>query len=664
MRHPLLPFLCVLSTLALPTLLTGCAGSSFDPLTGTPASPASETGQAFSGKIMGGRQPINGGHLYIFAADTSAYGNASDSLIVSDPTAPYPSTEDSNGDFYITTDAGGGFALASGQYSCTVGQNVYIYSVSGDPGGGTNTASGLMAVLGTCQAGGAFSALTSNNATGNVYMTEVSTVAAAYAMAGFATDATHVASANTSLSKSGLTNAFNNAAQLYNIGTGPNAVALSTTPSNGTVPQELINSLADIIAACINSVGPASPSCSTLFSSALSAGSTGTTPTDTATAMINIAHNPGNAVSTIFNIPTGVVPWGPYLTTAPNDFSIAINYTDSSIAAPAGIAIDASGNAWVTSSSAAKVVNMSPTGSILSGSGYTGGGMITPYGIAIDSSGNAWIADQGGAVVEMTSGGSILSTGAQGYATGNSPNIPTAISIDISGNAWVAQKSTNLLEFDSAGDDLDGGSVDNVSMFNGDAIANDTLGNAIAANFGGTGGSSTFSGLFRSSAGGNLKTGFISTSQKGAEGIGLGASNVVWMSNSTTNSLMKLTPPTGAGITYTLTGTFTGAGMSTPAGLALDGSGHVWLANGNTSISEFSTSGTAVSPSTGYIGTNSTGSSILSGSTNVAVDGSGNVWVANFSGNSVAEFIGAATPVVTPIVSSLVAPYSSPAHTP
>jgi hypothetical protein len=33
----------------------------------------------------------------------------------------------------------------------------------------------------------------------------------------------------------------------------------------------------------------------------------------------------------------------------------------------------------------------------------------------------------------------------------------------------------------------------------------------------------------------------------------------------------------------------------------------------------------------------------------LAIDGAGNVWVTNFTANSVTEFVGLATPVVTPI---------------
>src|ERR1019366_8272488 len=120
-------------------------------------------------------------------------------------------------------------------------------------------------------------------ATPFVAVNEVSTVAAAYAMAGFATDATHVGSSGTTLAQTGIANAFANAGNLETLGTG---MALATTPAgNGTVPQAAINTLGNILAACVNSTGTGA-ACTTLFANAESGGTTGTMATDTATAAI------------------------------------------------------------------------------------------------------------------------------------------------------------------------------------------------------------------------------------------------------------------------------------------------------------------------------------------------------------------------------------------
>ena len=73
----------------------------------------------------------------------------------------------------------------------------------------------------------------------------------------------------------------------------------------------------------------------------------------------------------------------------------------------------------------------------------------------------------------------------------------------------------------------------------------------------------------------------------------------------------------------------------------------MWTANngGNSnSISEFTASGTAVSGGNGYVAGG------LLEPYGIAVDGSGNVWVASDNtGGPLTEFVGVAAPVVTPI---------------
>jgi len=90
-----------------------------------------------------------------------------------------------------------------------------LYAPGGNPGSGVNSAAGLMAVLGNCPVAGNFA-----SATPYVVVNEVSTVAAAYAMAGFATDAVHVGSLGTVLAQTGISNAFANAGNLETLATG------------------------------------------------------------------------------------------------------------------------------------------------------------------------------------------------------------------------------------------------------------------------------------------------------------------------------------------------------------------------------------------------------------------------------------------------------------
>jgi hypothetical protein len=266
---------------------------------------------------------------------------------------------------------GGEWATLNGTTQTVVGtptSTSFKISTTIAPGTGVNTQSGTatligsinpaivnLTMLGVCPSTGNFSS--GPSALHFVFMNEVSTVAVGYAMAGFATDALHIGSSSTNVV--GLKNAAINAANLYNIqgsplgtaNTGEGQIAnLTTVAGNGTVPEAELDTLANILAACIDSANTAttaSAACNTLFTDATSTGATGgTKPIDTASALINIAHNPGTAnVVALEGLPTGTVPFAPNLGGVPKDFTVAITYTN--ISAPGGIAIDASGDAFV-----------------------------------------------------------------------------------------------------------------------------------------------------------------------------------------------------------------------------------------------------------------------------------------------------------------------------
>ena len=219
-------------------LLAGCSGV---PVT-TPIATNPVPGVALKGIVHGGQQPIVGAHVYLYAANSNGYGGASTSLLLNNSST----TKDGNNHYYVTSGAGGTFSI-SGDYTCPSGTaQVYLYAIGGDPTPGVpNAAAGLLAGLGSCNS--------PSFASQYIVVNEVSTVATAYALAGFTTDPTHVASSSTALATMGITDAFNSITNLVNQSTGS---PLATTPAgNGAVPQAEINTLADILAACVNSDG-------------------------------------------------------------------------------------------------------------------------------------------------------------------------------------------------------------------------------------------------------------------------------------------------------------------------------------------------------------------------------------------------------------------------
>ena len=592
-------------------------------------------GVKLSGNIHGGQQPIAGAHVYLFAANTTGYGQPSLSLL----NASVTGLSDSIG-AYVTTDPQGGFTI-TGDYSCTPNTQVYLYALGGNPGAGVNSGAGLLAALGNCPASGSFLATVPF-----ISVNEVTTVAAAYAMAGFATDATHVSSSGTPLAKTGITNAFANAANLADISTG---TALTTTPTgNGTVnvPNTLINTLANVLAACINSSSSASTPCSTLFSNSLSGGTSGTTPTDTATAIINIAHNPGTNIATLFSLPTAASPFAPSMGTVPNDFSIFLRYNFPGINSQSAltIAIDGSGNAWIPNVETNSIVELASNGSLISPSaGYANGQLSNPSSVAIDDSGNAWVANiNTKSVTKLSSNGTVLSP-PSGFTGGGLDN-PLGIAIDGAGNAWIANDAgssvASVTKLSSTGT-----AISPATGFVGGGlghpfgIAIDSAGSAWVANI------SNNSASKFSSAGVAISppTGFTGGGLDAAFGIAIDNSGSAWIANGNSgNDPNRITKLSNDGVPQS-TG-FTGGGLNFPIAIAVDGSGSVWIANLASSISRFSNDGVPISPSTGY----NVGPHFLNA---IAVDGSGSVWVT--TDTAVEVFIGAATPVVTPIATAV-----------
>jgi hypothetical protein len=260
----------------------------------------------FQGLVNGGQfRAVVGAKVYVLQANTTGYGEPSVSLL----TSGTGNQADSIG-YYVLTSEYGGFSIA-GDYTCTAGRQVYLYVRGGDSGGnGPNSAIGLITSLGACPETGTFT-----TAAPFVFVNEVTTVAAAYAMVGIATDPTHVSS----FGRSGASTVMANAGTLAGVATG-----FANARPDSKVPRDKIHTFANILFACINSSTPTSTSCNTLFTNARSGGTTGTIPGDTATAALNIARNPHANVSVLYGLqPSLTPPFLPALESAPPDFTLS-----------------------------------------------------------------------------------------------------------------------------------------------------------------------------------------------------------------------------------------------------------------------------------------------------------------------------------------------------
>jgi hypothetical protein len=651
-------FLCAIVLVSCAVVLSGCSSK---PVMTTNSTQTNQVqGAALYGRVHGGQNPISGASVYLYAADATGYGKSSDSLLKS----PGYVMTDSNGNFSITSD-----------YTCpNANTQVYLYAVGGNPGaGGVNSAAGLLAGLGPC---GSLSSST------YIVVNEVSTIATAYSIAGYATDATHVSSSSTALAATGVANAF---AAVANLETQSTGTALATTPaSGGSVPQAKIDTLANILAACINSSGPSSAPCTTLLSNALSGGTTGTAPTDTATAAINIAHNPIANMANLFALQTANSPFMPDLSAVPNDFTIAIvinGGAGSEFGYPEYLAVDASGNVWVTNSQPycciwGEVSEFSNTGVNINNTQYFGFGMSYPMGIAIDATGNVWTANLGGSgysgtISKLSSTGAILNpTGISGSGyTAGGLTAGFGIAIDTSGNVWAGNSGSNslnslpndnghgtsLVELSSSGTVLSGASGFTGGGINGPlGVAIDPAGHVWTANSGNwTISEFSSTGTAISPAGGYTGGGL-----NDPYGIVVDNGPLIWTANENDSSWSLFSD---TGTAYSGSSGYSGDGVTNPFSIELDGSTAIWIASSNGTLQEFNAAGTLVSGPKGFT------DGYTNGFVGMAIDGSGNVWavrpygINGLSTGSLTEFVGAATPLVTPVVANLMAPYGTQA---
>jgi hypothetical protein len=429
-----------LATIALLSLCLTLGGCGLGVTTSTTSAPTGSTGPALHGLVYGGQQPLYGAAVYLYAAGTSDYGS----------TYPYPGAAKSLlGSNVVTTDQDGGFNLG-GDYSCpTPATEVYLEAVGGSPDGvlaDNNPNVIMLAALGPC---GNLSSATF------ITLNELTTVASVWSLAPFMTGPSNIGTRANNLV--GLANAFETVNTLVNIQYGQ--VNSTSLPAGATVPTAELNTLADILAACVNTPKGGhsgdSTQCGALFQNAIPPG--GSAPTDTLTAALNIAHYPGQNVQSLALIANKTAPFQNIEASIPTDWTISIRYTaGGALAAPSGVAADQAGNIWVANSTGASVTRLSTVGDVVAT--YTGGSGP----LAIDLSGDLWInGSTPNSLLEISSAGVTSSS------TGGGLGTTTAIAVDGSGYVWAAGTGTTLSQFNSAN-----GTAVAASGFTGGGLSN------------------------------------------------------------------------------------------------------------------------------------------------------------------------------------------------
>jgi hypothetical protein len=638
--------LVVAAALALAATGCGIAGSG----SGDAASAPVVSAAGPSGVVHGGQQPINGATIQLWAVDTTGAGAVS----------KLTST--------VTTNSVGFFTI-TGDYTCpSPTTQMYITATGGNPGltaGTNNGALALMTALGSC------STLAS---TPFININEITTVASVWALqqfmganfgTAFSEDIGVGALAQT---VTGMQNAFLTVPNMVNIATGQTISSVS----NATIEQSKINTIANILASCVNSDG--TTACQTLFADVTPTGST--FPADTIQAALYMAQNPTNNVANIYGLQTAAgVVFTPNLSSAPNDWTLAIVYSGTGLNIPYLTAADASGNIWITNaagSSGNGLVELGPNGQAASGSPFLSGSgtpISGPQTVAPDTVGNIWVANHGSGANDLISFPGSGSSVTKHNAT--SGCLPESMALDGNSDAFFACAGTgftNLYEFANTGTVSSPAYGSSATQYGAvgstpEGIAIDGSSNVWVAN----NGSNTVTEFAAGSYGTVANTFAVGT---GPYGIAVDHANNVWVANGAAgtvgayniNELLN----NGDG-TYT-TNIFTGGGLSSPKYVAVDGDGNIWVANSSyttingvdyVSVSEFDNNGNPLSPAAGtglaggFAHATGAGSPAPRG---ITVDPSGNVWMTGCGSTSgctnysfVMELVGAAAPVVTPL---------------
>ena len=276
---------------------------------------------------------------------------------------------------------------------------------------------------------------------------------------------------------------------------------------------------------------------------------------------------------------------------------------------PSSVAVDHSGNIYIADP-ANNRVRMVSNGviSTVAGNGTAGykgdNGSATnaqlsaPAGVALDSSGNLYIADAGNNVVRKISGGTITTfagnnsagySGDSGSATNAQLSAPVGVAVDSAGNVYIADAGNNVIR------EVSGGNIATVAVgfTHPNAVAVDGSGNLYVADTSARRIIEVSGGTYTTLAG-NGNAGFAGDDGPGPRasvydpaGIAVDANGNVYIADTLNSRVRKLAP---SGIITTIAGNgglyYSGdmgpalkASLYFPRGIATDSAGNLYIAD-------------------------------------------------------------------------------------
>jgi sugar lactone lactonase YvrE len=322
--------------------------------------------------------------------------------------------------------------------------------------------------------------------------------------------------------------------------------------------------------------------------------------------------------------------------------------TTTLFSSPADVAVDAAGNLYVADYWNNRIQKITPAGvvSTLAGTGNIGAingiGKLAsfngPSGVAVDGSGNVYVADSGNNLIrKITSDGTVSTLAGTIVAVDTSNTAtstplfsgPSGVAVDASANVYVADAGNNRICVVSAsgvtrtlagkgGAGSNNGAGTSATFDNPTGVAVDVSGNVYVADL--------LNNMIRkispagvvSTLAGNGSIGSKDGIDTAARfyfpnSVTVDASGNVYVTDEINNLIRKIAPDgtvttlAGSGAAGAQNGIGTAASFSDPAGITVDASGNLYVADANNNMIRKITSGGMVSTLAGSVSPTSMG---------------------------------------------------------
>jgi len=318
--------------------------------------------------------------------------------------------------------------------------------------------------------------------------------------------------------------------------------------------------------------------------------------------------------------------------------------TTTLFSSPADVAVDATGNLYVADFWNNRIQKITPAGvvSTLAGTGNIGAingiGKLAsfngPSGVAVDGSGNVYVADSGNNLIrKITSDGTVSTLAGTVVAVDTSNTItsaplfsgPSGVAVDASGNVYVADAGNNRICVVSpsgvtrtlagkGGAGSNNGAGASATFDNPTGVAVDVSGNVYVADL--------LNNMIRKISPAGLVSTLAGNGSIGSKdgidtaarfyfpnSLAVDASGNVYVTDDINNLIREIAPDgtvttlAGSGVTGAQNGTGTAASFNDPAGITVDASGNLYVADANNNLIRKITSGGVVSTVAGSLST-------------------------------------------------------------